>query len=68
MVAAVAPFALPALVVVLGAFWFLYIYFQNCARQIKRLDAVSRQAPCLLPAASLRRPLHPRLAGSTQSC
>lgn len=42
MVAVVAPFALPALVMVLGAFYFLYVHFQNCSRQVKRLDAVSR--------------------------
>ncbi len=44
MVGVVAPFALPGLVVVLALFYWLYLYFQTNARQVKRLDAVSRWA------------------------
>ncbi|PNW84295.1 hypothetical protein CHLRE_04g228650v5 [Chlamydomonas reinhardtii] len=42
LVGAVAPFALPALVVILAAFYWLYQYFQASVRQVKRLDAVAR--------------------------
>lgn len=42
MVGAVAPFALPALVAIMAAFYWLYAYFQAAQRQVKRLDAVSR--------------------------
>jgi ABC-type multidrug transport system fused ATPase/permease subunit len=39
-----APFALPALLVMLGVFYWLYRYFMASVRQAKRLEAVSRCA------------------------
>ncbi|KAI8474713.1 MAG: hypothetical protein J3K34DRAFT_518016 [Monoraphidium minutum] len=42
LIGAGAPFALPALVVLMLAFWRLYDTFQSSMMQIKRLDAMSR--------------------------
>jgi hypothetical protein len=42
MIAVGAPFALPALLVMMGVFYALYKYFMASVRQAKRLEAVSR--------------------------
>jgi len=47
MIAVGAPFALPALLVMMGVFYALYKYFMASVRQAKRLEAVSR---CVLEA------------------
>ena len=42
MVAVLTPLTLPFLVPMILLFYFLYSYFQSAAREIKRLDAISR--------------------------
>lgn len=42
LIAVGAPFALPALLVMMGVFYALYRYFMASVRQAKRLEAVSR--------------------------
>lgn len=42
MIAVGAPFALPALLVMMGVFYALYKFFMASVRQAKRLEAVSR--------------------------
>lgn len=42
LIAVGAPFALPALVMMMGLFWMLYGYYIASMRQAKRLEAVSR--------------------------
>jgi hypothetical protein len=48
MIAVGAPFALPALLVMMGVFYALYKYFMASVRQAKRLESVSRSVPCYL--------------------
>lgn len=43
MIAVGAPFALPALLVMMGVFYALYKFFMASVRQAKRLEAVSRR-------------------------
>lgn len=42
LIGVVAPFSLPVLVPLMLLFYFLYVIFQSNAREIKRLDALSR--------------------------
>eukprot|EP00775_Hariotina_reticulata_P014677 gene14677-14830_t len=63
LIAVGAPFALPALVVMMGLFWMLYGYYIASMRQAKRLEAVSR-----LLNQSLNRWLSVRLEGLGAFC
>jgi uncharacterized membrane protein len=51
LIAVGAPFALPALLVMMGVFYALYRYFMASVRQAKRLEAVSRYVDPIHDAA-----------------